>query len=160
VVCSKNVSVLHRFPYISTFVEYVTVTVTACDLETTFSIDMTVTITDHPRFLLIRTWIQPVWHLLHILNAVRCPYATYVRNVGRGQLSSEWRHNDNCWLTEIMAIGDRTVATCRNALVCYICLHTVFRKVSDSWTDLHYWCHTRHVSLRSQVCLHFVPLPI
>jgi len=26
---------------------------------------------------------------LYILNAVRCPYVTYVRNAGRGQLSSE-----------------------------------------------------------------------
>jgi len=30
----------------------------------------------------------------YVLNAVRCPY-TYVRNAGRGQLSSEWRHNEN-----------------------------------------------------------------
>jgi len=29
---------------------------------------------------------------LYILNAVTCPY---VRNGGRGQLSSEWRHNEN-----------------------------------------------------------------
>ena len=25
----------------------------------------------------------------------RCPYVTYVRNAGRGQLSSEWHHNEN-----------------------------------------------------------------
>ena len=32
----------------------------------------------------------------YILNAVtRCPYLTYVRNAGRGQLSSEWCHNEN-----------------------------------------------------------------
>jgi len=32
---------------------------------------------------------------LYILNAVSCPYVTYVRNAGRGQLSSEGRHNEN-----------------------------------------------------------------
>jgi len=31
-----------------------------------------------------------------ILIAVRCPYLrSYVRNGGRGQLSSEWRHSEN-----------------------------------------------------------------
>jgi len=36
-------------------------------------------------------------HYLYILNAVKCPYSvcSYVRNAGRGQLRSEWRHNEN-----------------------------------------------------------------
>jgi len=80
-----------------------------------------------------------------ILNTVRCPHAgSYVRKAGRGQLSSEWRHNEND-VTMITAglVGDgtgwrygdwRRVATgCRNALViircvrqdCAICIRLV-----------------------------------
>jgi len=33
---------------------------------------------------------------LYTLNVVRCPYA---RNAGHGQLSSEWHHNENSWLS-------------------------------------------------------------
>jgi len=38
------------------------------------------------------TALKWMFIILYILNAVRCPY---VRNAGRGQLSSEWRHNEN-----------------------------------------------------------------
>jgi len=63
---------------------------------------------------------------LYVLNAVRCPY---VRNAGRDQLSSEWRHNEND-VTMIIAglVADGTgrgngdwrhAATGCNALVLY-----------------------------------------
>ena len=62
-------------------------------------------------------------------------YVSYVRNAGRGQLSSEWRHNENSSLMDI-AYGDwRQVATGCNALVYLIifrqwkrsyCFHPVF----------------------------------
>jgi len=43
-------------------------------------------------------WEQHWCHLanLYILNTVRCPYVrSYIHNGGRGQLSSEWRHNES-----------------------------------------------------------------
>jgi len=56
-----------------------------------------------------------------MLNAVRCPYVTYVRNAGRGQLSGELRHNENDVVMIIAGLwryGDwRHVATGCNALV-------------------------------------------
>ena len=55
-----------------------------------------------------------------LLNAVRCPYIrSYVCNAGRGQLSSEWRHNENDVIMIIVGLyGDwRRVATGCNALV-------------------------------------------
>jgi len=46
VVCTNNVSTLHCFQDITT----TTVYVTACDLEKSFSLDMTAEITGHVRF--------------------------------------------------------------------------------------------------------------
>jgi len=62
---------------------------------------------------------------LYILNAVRCPYVrTFVRNAGRGQLSSEWRRNENDVIMIIAGLwryGNwRHVATGCNALVSLI----------------------------------------
>jgi len=56
-----------------------------------------------------------------IIKRGKVPVRTYVRNAGRGQLSSEWRHNEND-VTMIIAglwrYGDwRHVATGCNALV-------------------------------------------
>jgi len=43
-----------------------------------------------------KRWIAVFLQHICILNAVRCPYVrTFVRNAGRGQLSSKWRHNEN-----------------------------------------------------------------
>ena len=56
---------------------------------------------------------------LYILDAVRCPY---VRNGGRGQLSSECRHNENdvrMAMAGLWRYGDwRHVATGYTAVVC------------------------------------------
>jgi len=56
---------------------------------------------------------------IYVLNAVRCPY---VRNGRRGQLSSEWRHNENgvtMTIAGLLRYGDwRHVATGCTALVC------------------------------------------
>jgi len=45
VICSNNLSILHRFRYITTF----TLSVTACDLKMSFSFNKTVEITGHVR---------------------------------------------------------------------------------------------------------------
>ena len=59
---------------------------------------------------------------LYILNAVSYPYVAYVCNVGRGQLSSEWRHNENdVIIAGLWRYGNwRHVATGCNALVFYL----------------------------------------
>jgi len=50
---------------------------------------------------------------LYILNTVRCPCVrTYVRNAGRGQLNSEWRHNEN---DVIMRTGTASTASAVDA---------------------------------------------
>ena len=62
---------------------------------------------------------------LYIKRGIRCPYVrtyvTYVRNAGRGQLSSEWRHKENDVIMIIDGLwryGDwRHVATGCNAVV-------------------------------------------
>ena len=74
---------------------------------------------------------------------------TFVRNAGRGQLSSEWRHNDNSWLMD----GDWWhVATGCNALVHFnghsLCeplgfLPSLFwkRTYGDNWKARCTSCH-------------------
>jgi len=60
---------------------------------------------------LLPCWLACLLTYLHlcILNAVRCPYVrSYVRNAGRGQLSSEWRHNEN----DVIMITAGLVAGC------------------------------------------------
>ena len=59
---------------------------------------------------------------------------TYVRNDGRGQLSSEWRHNDNSWL---WIYGDwRHVATGCTALVSVMW----FASTNDNWITAGLTC--------------------
>jgi len=84
---------------------------------------------------------------IFILNAVRCPYVRSSVTLGvRGQLSSEWRHNEN----DVMIIpglwryGDwRHVATGCNAVVSLnhgYCIHRVK------------WRHISVVAVRSPFC--------
>jgi len=77
---------------------------------------------------LITCWGTHWRHLvnLYILNVVRCSCVrSYVRNGGRGQLSSEWRHNENdvtMTITGLWRYGDwRYVATGCTALVWLNC---------------------------------------
>ena len=46
-ICGNNVSLLHRYRNITTFIVYLT----ACDLDMSFSFDTTIDVTSHASFL-------------------------------------------------------------------------------------------------------------
>ena len=79
-----------------------------------FSFRWNITCLSGPYWTALRTYDSTHWNSnLYILNAVSClAYVTYVRNAGRGHLSSEWCHNEN---DVIMRTGAASAVGARRA---------------------------------------------
>jgi len=76
----------------------------------------------------VRTYIRP-----YVRTLVHTYVRSYVHNAGRGQLSSEWRHNKNSWLSRRLRYGTGR-------------MNDIIMRMTSQWADLWRYGDWRHVA--------------